>query len=71
MVGIIPCISSGCSDLMNLNIFVMKAIDILIQNYKNATEGFHILVKIIVAIVLAFIFIAVIFALVGVITGAL
>lgn len=49
----------------------MKAIEILIQNYKNATEGFNILVKIIIAIVLAFIFIAVIFAVVGVITDSL
>lgn len=48
----------------------MRPIHIFIQNYKNATAGFSIWGKIILALVLSFIFLAVIFAFVGVIMDA-
>jgi len=45
----------------------MKAMNIFLENYRNATSGLNILVKIIIAFILAFIFFAVIFAIIGIV----
>ncbi|WP_168194545.1 hypothetical protein [Antarcticibacterium arcticum] len=49
----------------------MNAMNVFFENYRKATHGFNILVKILIALILAFIFIAVIFAIVGIVPDIL
>ncbi|WP_168194598.1 hypothetical protein [Antarcticibacterium arcticum] len=49
----------------------MKTLNVFVENYKETTSGFNILVKIIVAFVLALIFFTVISAFVNVVQSFL
>lgn len=48
-------------------LYIMKAFNVLRDNYRSATEGLGTVGKIIVTVVVAFIIVAIIFALTGVI----
>lgn len=45
----------------------MKTLNVFVQNYRTATEGFNLITKIIITTVLSFIFGAVLYALIGVV----
>ncbi len=49
----------------------MKAINVLLENYRNATEGLSMLAKIFVTLVVCFIIVAILFALTGVILNGI
>lgn len=49
----------------------MKGFNVLIDNYRTATEGLGTVGKVIVTIVVAFIVVAIIFALTGVILDSI